>query len=187
MSSRIPRLSAEKMPPELRAFLAPRVKRLGYLGEFFQCTAHQPAALLSFLEFTEHLKHALSENLTEVVVLSVAMMLKNDYERIQHESLCFKLGFTPEWLDAVKSLRGASPTLTDQEQAVQRFTVAAVKRNGHDTAFELEAMVDLIGVEQSVAVMMLIGRYMLHALIVNSLNLSPPTRALADPLPSPAS
>ena len=184
MSSRIPRLPAEKMPPELSAFLAPRVERLGYLGEFFQCTAHQPAALLSFLEFTEHLKHALSENLTEVVVLSVAMMLENDYERVQHERLCIKLGFTPEWIDAVKSLGSVSPILTAQERAVQRFTVAAVRSNGHDTASELETMIDMIGVEQAVAVLMLIGRYISHALIVNSLNLSPPLRGVADPLPS---
>src|ERR1700748_66829 len=48
-----------------------------YLGEFFQCTAHQPEALLSFLEFTEHLKHALPSNLTEVIALSVAVLMEN--------------------------------------------------------------------------------------------------------------
>ena len=186
MSSRIPRLPAEEMSPELSAFLAPRVKRLGYLGEFFQCTAHQPKALLSFLEYTEHLKHALPERLTEVVVLSVAAMLENPYERIQHERLCIKLGLAPEWIEAVKSLRGEAPILSAQEQVVQRFTVAAVERNGHNTGSELETMIDVVGVEQAVAVMMLIGRYISHSLIVNSLNLSPPSRVQADPLPSPA-
>jgi len=33
--------------------LRPRVERLGYLGEFFRYTAHQPQALISFLDFTE--------------------------------------------------------------------------------------------------------------------------------------
>jgi alkylhydroperoxidase family enzyme len=187
MSSRIPRLPTEEMLPELSAFLAPRVQRLGYLGEFFQCTAHQPEALLSFLEFTEHLKHALPDRLTEVVVLSVAVMLKSDYERIQHERLCVKLGFDPEWIDAVESLCGKAPTLTREEQVVQQFTLVAVQRNGHDTVCELESMIDVIGVERAIAVMMLIGRYISHSLIVNSLNLSPPYGVMADPLPSTAS
>ena len=92
MSDQIPRLSADQMSPELASFLSPRVKRLGYLGEFFQCTAHQPEALLSFLEFTEHLKQALPTNLTEVVALSVAVLMGSSYERIQHERLTRKLG-----------------------------------------------------------------------------------------------
>src|ERR1700743_2718594 len=101
MSDQIPRLSAEEMPPVLASFLSSRVKRLGYLGEFFQCTAHQPEALLSFLEFTEHLKHALPSNLTEVIALSVAVLMENDYERIQHERLSLKLGFSAGWLREV--------------------------------------------------------------------------------------
>src|ERR1700679_2835223 len=104
MSSQIPRLSAKEMPPELATYLRPRVKRLGYLGEFFQCTAHQPKALLSFLEFTEHLKHALPNNFTEIIALSVAVLMKNDYERVQHERLSLKLGFSEEWLREVLSL-----------------------------------------------------------------------------------
>src|SRR6202046_4517751 len=98
MSDQIPRLSADEMPPALASFLRPRIKRLGYLGEFFQCTAHQPKALLSFLEFTEHLKHAIPNNLTEITALTVAVLMKNTYERVQHERLCRKLGFSEEWL-----------------------------------------------------------------------------------------
>src|ERR1700723_620345 len=98
MSSQSPRLSAKEMPPELASFLHPRIKRLGYLGEFFQCTAHQPEALLSFLEFTDHLKHALPNNLTEVVSLTVAQLAGNRYERVQHERLSLKLGFGENWV-----------------------------------------------------------------------------------------
>src|ERR1700727_1684822 len=87
MSSSIPRISHEELPDELASFLKPRVERLGYLGEFYQCTAHQPKALLSFLELTEYLKHALPGNLTEVVSLTIARLMDNDYERVQHERL----------------------------------------------------------------------------------------------------
>ncbi len=37
----------DDLDPALREVLRARVERLGYLGEFFQCAAHQPAALVS--------------------------------------------------------------------------------------------------------------------------------------------
>src|ERR1700751_2155163 len=122
MSDEIPRLSANEMPPALASFLRPRIERLGYLGEFFQCTAHQPEALLSFLEFTDHLKHALPNNLTEVVSLSVAQWMNNSYEGVQHERLSLKLGFGEDWLREVLSLSAdGKGILSEQEVLVQRL------------------------------------------------------------------
>ena len=175
MSKRIPRLSAEQMPAELASFLEPRIKRLGYLGEFFQCTAHQPEALLSFLRFTEQLKHALPENLTETVALSVAKLLDNAYERVQHERLAAKLGFSRAWIDEVLSLGvNGYNSVSVQEQAVQKLVISSVQKGGRDTGTELEAVIDAIGPQQAIAVLMLIGRYFSHALIVNALQLPPP-------------
>jgi alkylhydroperoxidase family enzyme len=179
MSDKIPRLSTEEMPPALASFLSPRVKRLGYLGEFFQCTAHQPEALLSFLEFTEHLKHALPNSLAEVIALSVAVLMDNDYERVQHERLSIKLGFSEGWLREVLSLVDDGPRiLTHQEWAVQRLVIAVTKRGGRKTTPEFEAVTRAIGPSHAMAVLMLTGRYVAHALIVNTLNLAPPPRVM---------
>jgi len=175
MTKLIPRLPQEKLHPELEAFLRPRIERLGYLGEFFQCTAHQPEALLSFLEFTDHLKHALPNNLTEVVSLSVAQLMNNSYERVQHERLSLKLGFGEKWVREVLSLSAdGKSALSDQEVLVQRLVIAVIHRKGHDTTRELEAVIQSIGPAMTIAVLMLIGRYMSHAMIVNSLNLDAP-------------
>jgi alkylhydroperoxidase family enzyme len=179
MSDKIPRLSTEEMPPALASFLSPRVKRLGYLGEFFQCTAHQPEALLSFLEFTEHLKHALPNSLAEVVALSVAVLMDNDYERVQHERLSLKLGFSEQWLREVLSLAKDGPRiLTHHEWTVQQLVIAVTKRGGRNTTPEFEAVARAIGPSHAMAVLMLIGRYVAHALIVNTLNLAPPPLAM---------
>jgi len=175
MSRLIPRLSAIEMAPELAEMLRPRVERLGYLGEFFQCAAHQPQALVSFQQLTEDLKQALPDKLTEVVALSVATLMENAYERVQHERLALKLGFGEPWLRGVISLRAdGSGGLSEPEVLVQRLVLAVVARHGHDTEAELEAVIHAIGHEQAVAVLMLIGRYVTHALIVNCLNLAPP-------------
>src|SRR5579859_4138842 len=132
MSDQIPRLSLAEMPLNLASVLTPRIVRLGYLGEFFQCAAHQPEALLSFLEFTEHLKHSLPNNLTEVVSLTVARLMDNAYERVQHERLSLSLGFSEQWVRGVLSLTtdGEGP-LSQPERVVQKLVIAAIKQRGH--------------------------------------------------------
>jgi hypothetical protein len=178
MSEWIPKLSQEEMAPELAAMLRPRVERLGYLGEFFRYTAHQPQALISFLDFTEDLKKALPNNLTEVVALTVAAFMSNDYERVQHERLSLKLGFGKAWVCEVLSLRPQETgQLSAAEIEVQKLAVAMLERKGHQTRPELEAVIREIGHERAIAILMLIGRYATHALIANSLALAPPVQS----------
>ena len=175
MSRLIPRLSYAELDPALAEALRPKVERLGYLGEFFQCAAHQPRALLSFHRLTDDLKEALPDDLTEVVALTVAALTGNDYERVQHERLALKLGFTEAWVREVLSLkteRGGE--LSEAERAAQRLAVAVVERRGHDTTGELEAVVELVGHVQAVGVLLLVGRYVMHALVANCLALKPP-------------
>ena len=52
MSKRIPRLEMNELAPNVQETLAARVKRLGYLGEFFKCSGHNPDVLVSFMEMT---------------------------------------------------------------------------------------------------------------------------------------
>jgi alkylhydroperoxidase family enzyme len=201
----IPRLSPDALRADVAEMLRPRVARLGYLGEFFTCAAHQPAALLSFMAFTDDLKRALPERLTEAVALTVATELGNAYERHQHERLSLTLGFGEAWIRAVMALQPdgaqpvpaeapearrrqgrdreadspARPELSGAERRVQALTLAILRRNGHGTSGEFESVVASIGHEQAIAVLMLIGRYVTHALMVNCLELKPP---VASPL-----
>ena len=175
MSKLIPRLSYAELEPALAEALRPKVERLGYLGEFFQCAAHQPRALASFHRLTEDLKEALPDNLTELVALTVAALMGNAYERVQHERLALKLGFTEAWVREVLSLKAErGGGLSEAERTAQRLALAVVERRGHDTTDELEAVVRAIGHEQTVGVLLLIGRYVMHALVANCLALEPP-------------
>jgi hypothetical protein len=171
----IPRLEASSWTPAVADALRARVERLGYVGEFFKCAAHQPSALVSFMTFTEDLKRALPDRLTEVVALTVSTVLENPYERHQHERLSLNLGFDAAWIRAVEARDPArASALTDAERAVQTLTLAVLERHGKHTSSELEAVVQAIGPEAAIAVLMLIGRYVTHALMVNALGLSPP-------------
>src|SRR6266852_4675355 len=175
MNALIPRLSITDLDPDLAELLRPKVERLNYLGEFFQCTGHQPRALISFYTLTEDLKKALPDNLTELVALTIAAKMNNAYERVQHERLSLKLGFSEAWLREVTSLlTKRKGNLSETEVVVQELALVVVERGGHETGAELEEVVKAIGHKQGIAVLMLIGRYVMHALIANSLALKAP-------------
>jgi alkylhydroperoxidase family enzyme len=179
MSKRIPRLEMDQLAANVQETLAARVKRLGYLGEFFKCSGHNPDVLVEFMEMTEALKEALPDRLTEVGALTVAAVMGNAYERNQHERLSEKLGFGREWVAAVNRLEpDAKGPMSEEERAVQRLALAVVKRNGHDVDAELEAVIDLIAHQRAMAALFLIGRYVMHAYIVNALHLAPPVPSI---------
>src|SRR5882762_2573771 len=142
MSALIPRLSMTELDPDLAELLRPKVERLNYLGEFFQCTGHQPRALISFYTLTEDLRKALPDNLTELVALTTAAKMDNAYERVQHERLSLKLGLSEAWVrDVTASLAKRGGTLSETEVVVQKLVLAVIERAGHDTGAELEEVV----------------------------------------------
>ena len=185
MSARVPRLEMEQLAPKVRETLAARVKRLGYLGEFFKCSGHNPDVLVSFMEMTEALKKALPDRLTEAGSLTVAGVMANTYERHQHERLSEKLGFGRDWVAAVNRLEPDAPgPMSEDERAVQRLALAVLARKGHGVRQELEALIDRIGPEQAMAVLFLIGRYVMHAYVVNALELAPPVPSVFEGKPA---
>jgi hypothetical protein len=182
MPAAFARFEMTDLPADLAVALRPRVERLGYLGEFFKCAAHQPQALLSFMRFTDDLKDALPSTLTEVVALSVAGTMRNDYERHQHERLCRTLGCDDAWIRSVEALQpDTDDVMADDERRVQRLALAVLANNGHGVQAELAAVIETVGPAQAMAVLMLIGRYATHAFIVNALQLNPPVPSIFEP------
>ena len=169
----IRRLGFDDLNPDLREVLAPRVERLGYLGEFFQCAAHQPEALISLNTLTEQLRGALPDEDAEIVALTVATVTGNDYERHQHERLSLTLGLGEPWVKRVTSLADGSRT--------QQVVLALLDRHGHGAGPLVEALADERGDAFAVAVVLLAGRYLLHSTFVNALGLAPPVPSPVEP------
>jgi len=175
MSKRIPRLEMDQLEPQLREFLRPRVERLGYLGEFFKCAGHAPDVLRHFMEMTEALKKAVPDRVTEAVSLTIAVSTGNDYERNQHERLCLKLGYGHDWVRAVEMLDPENQALmSEAERAAQAYALVAMHRYGKDCQKEFSRVLDALPVSEAVGVLMLTGRYITHAIAVNTLALVPP-------------
>lgn len=181
MSSKIPRLEFDDLDADLQEALRPRVERLNYLGEFFKVTGHIPTVLLPFIEFTENLKGVLPKNLTEAGALTVAGVMRNDYERHQHERLSEKLGFSRAWIAEVNKLDpDTAGELSEAEKDVQRIAMVLLDRDWEAAREIFDRLIESIGHEQALAVLMLVGRYSVHAMTVNTLALDPPVPSIFD-------
>lgn len=175
----IPRMELDAMREDLQAYLRPRVARLKYLGELFKCAAHAPGVLLSFMRFTDELKDALPDRITETAVLTTATLMSNRYERNQHERLSIRLGYGADWIAEVEACKPEAATrMAEDERAVQRYVIAAVETRGLAATRPFDEMSEILGAAQAMAVVMLVGRYITHALTVNTLGLAPPVPSI---------
>lgn len=172
----------DDLEPRLADEVRAKYERLGYLGDFFRYTAHQPDALRSFTAFTADARAGLTDNLAELIALTVASNLDNAYELVQHERLSVKLGMSKEWVAAAETLdpygEAAAAELSDHERVVQRYLLIAVETMGGDAPPALEEMVNAIGVEAAVAVLFVMGRYVAHGVIAKSLELQAPVASI---------
>lgn len=181
MTDKIPRLSFDELPPVIAERLRAKYERLGYLGEFFAGTSHQPDALAAFIDFTDHAKGALDRQTVELIALTVAVMKDVAYEKNQHERLSVKLGYGSEWVRDVERLAPEDAShLGDAQRLVQRYVIDAVRQDGNGVTDPLDRMIDAVGCDNAVAVMFVMARYVAHALLVRSMDIESPVPSIFD-------
>jgi alkylhydroperoxidase family enzyme len=174
----VPLIDIEELDPQVRRRLQAKIDRLGYLGDFFQLTAHQPEALAAFIDYTDATKKALPDDLAEVVALTVATLTGNDYERHQHERLSIKLGLPRDWVQTIERLNPESTALTREQRATQRWVLAVLPDHGHGSESEVDELVRTLGPRDAIAVALMCGRYVAHATIANSFGIQPPVASI---------
>ena len=174
----VPLIGIDELDPIVRQRLQSKIDRLGYLGGFFQLTAHQPESLAAFIDYTDATKRALPDDLAEIVALTVATATGNDYERHQHERLSVKIGLGEDWVAAVESLDPDSPSLSPEQRATQRWVLAVLEEHGRGTESELNGLVRELGPKAAIAVALMCGRYVAHATIANSFGIQPPVPSI---------
>jgi alkylhydroperoxidase family enzyme len=173
--SGVRRIPFDELTPEIRDALDSKVRRLGYLGEFFQVSAHQPEPLLHFIRFTDTLKEALPINLVELLALTLSTWSGNDYERVQHERLALKSGLSEDWVRAVETLAPeTAPVLDEKERATQRLALTVARSQGREARSDADRLLALSDETLLIGVMLTIGRYLAHSAICNTFGLKPP-------------
>ena len=173
-----PLVGIDELDPRVRTRLQAKIDRLGYLGGFFQVTAHQPEALAAFIDYTDATKHALPDDLAEIVAITVATATGNEYELHQHERLSVKLGLTKEWVAAVEQLAPDEAELSAEQRASQRWVLAVLKNHGQNSEAELRELVERLGHTTAIAIALMCGRYVAHATIANSFGILSPVQSI---------
>lgn len=175
----IPRLDFGELEPALADVLEPRYRRLGYLGEFFRCMGHQPIALRAFVEFTESAKAALDKRTVEVIALTIAAATGNAYERNQHERLCIRSGFSREWIRQIVALtRKETDALSTDDCTVQEWALAIAEHRFGDAQANYQRLIECLGAPKAIAALFVVGRYVAHSSMVQTLGLSPPVPSI---------
>jgi hypothetical protein len=151
-------LALEDVDSKLRETLQPTVDRLGYFGEFFQYSAHAPAVLNGFMQYSGALRTALPDDLNEVIALTVCTHLGLAYERIQHERLSVKLGLDPAWIATLVG-RSGGMALTPAQQAVRALSLAVVTNKIDEARAAMARVVSQAGEAVAVAALFQATRF----------------------------
>lgn len=180
-STRLPRVAWAEFPVHLQRAIGAQVDRLGYVGEFFELAAHQPAALTAFARFTAELKDAVSWRLVEAIALNIAAATGNAYERVQHERRALQLGMTRDVVRAhVAGVAAGHPDIAADEAAAADLARVAAESHGHEAGPAFERLRDLTSDAVAVGCLMVVARYLAHSMIVNTWRLDPPVSSPLD-------
>ncbi len=115
------------------------------------------------------------------IALTCSVWMGNDYERNQRERLCVGRGFRRDWVAAVTALKpDAESVLTSEERSLQRLTLAVLETRGNGAGVLFDDLAHAMGPRPSIAVLMIIGHYVTHGLIVNTLGLRPPVPSILE-------
>ncbi len=106
-----------------------------------------------------------------------------DYSSIsQKDDLSFCKDLTMQ--HGVAAVNGLAPdtqsVMSGDERRLQELVLCVLDSNGKDASKLFEEHVERIGAEQAMAILMVIGRYVVHGLIVNTLALEPPVPSIFD-------
>ncbi len=179
MSTLIEPVAYENMKSSLKEAFRARVERLGYLGDFYRCSAYQPEALAHFDSFTNAAKTSIEPKLVELIALTVASRFEVAYERNQHERLSVRLGYGRAWVRDIVALDpNASHHLDSSERDLQHWLLAAIERHGRDSDGEAAAFFADMPPNQVVGIMFVAMRFIAHAFAVNMLGLISPVPSI---------
>lgn len=177
MSDAIPRLSFEDSDPRVQELLKPVVERLQYFGEFFQVAGNQPDALIKFMEYTGAVKGPLEPNMNELLALVVCARCGGEYERIQHERLSLKSGFTKQWIGELTGALTPAETQLDATERKLRDLAIAVVEGGAVTA-QLNAVTEDIGPERTLSAMLQITRFQMICTLCKAFDMKLPVPSI---------
>ena len=89
--------------------------------------------------------------------------------------------FSREWIQQLELLDpDHADSLSAQDRLIQKWALAIDRRSFSDARQLFDAVIEQLGHEKAVAALMVVGRYVAHSAMVQTLNLAPPVPSIFD-------
>ena len=173
--ARLPYVSRDDLPNDKKpiydriAETRASVESRGEIPRSFQALLNSPDAADVVGAVGEYIrfKSPLDPVIRETTILAVANELNNEYEWVQHEPIARRIGVRDQVIEAIKS--GRAPMGLPPKEGVFAQAAKELARTGTMTERTFQAILHLLGPQQTVDLVVLIGYYTMLSGALNAL------------------
>ena len=142
----------------------------GSVPNVFKALLNSPDAAAAVGELGEYLRFrsSLDPAIRELCILSTAKELDNEYEWANHEPEARRVGVRDEAIESIRS--GRAPMGIPAKEGVFAQAAKELVRDGTLTERTFQAIEHLLGPEQTVDLIVLVGYYSLLSRVVTALD-----------------
>ena len=168
--TRLPYVSREDVPPDKRPIYDRIAESRGRVYNVFQVLLNSPDAAEALSGLGEYLRYRspLDPVTREVAILSTASELDSEYEWAQHESVAREVGVQDEVIESIR--RGGAPTGLHAREGIIAQAARELVRTATLCENTFLAIKDLLGQQQTVDLIVLVGYYSMLARVIAALD-----------------
>ena len=161
--ARVPYISRSDLPEDKRHIFDHIAETRGSVDHVFQALLNSPDVAEAVGGLGEYMRYKspLDPKVREIAILSTARELQSDYEWAQHVPVARKAGVSEQVLDSIKS--GRAPMGIPAKEGVFAQAAKELVREGTLTDRTFQAVLHLLGLQQTVDLIVLVGYYTMVA------------------------
>jgi 4-carboxymuconolactone decarboxylase len=168
--ARVPYIARVDLPADKKHVYDRIASTRGTVPRVFQALMNSPEAAEVVAAVGEYLRYRcpLDAAVRETAILATAREMGNQYEWSQHEPVARKAGVRAEVIEAIRS--GKAPMGLPAKEGVFVQAAREIVRNGTLTDRTFQAVHHLLGVAQTVDLVVLVGYYSMVSRVIHTLD-----------------
>ena len=167
--ARVPYVSRDDLPPDKQDIYDRIAETRGSAGNVFRALLNSPDAARAAAGVGEYVRFhcPLDPAVRETAILSVAQELGSQYEWAHHEPIARRVGVRDEVIESIRA--GRAPMGLPAKEGVFAQAAKELTRQGTLTDRTFQAIEHLLGRQQTVDLIVLIGYYGMLARVIAAL------------------
>ena len=170
--ARVPYITKEDLPPEKQQIFDRIVGTRGAVLHVHQALLNSPDAAEAVATVGEYIRYRspLDPVVREIAILSTARELNNDYEWAQHVPIAREVGVRDQVIESIRS--GRAPMGIPAKEGIFAQAARELVRKGTLSERTYQAVEHLLGIPQTIDLIVLVGYYFLVDRVINTLQVS---------------